>query len=178
MTAEQFTPSIPHRDPQEELEGSFCTRTSITHGTRAPSGLRSPVGSPDSGNIHRDSVKEYKQVDTTQVYMYRPIASKMLRSLRRMSGVLLGKFLLRSASQAQLHLASGLSPSCWFPPGCCPLARAFATRYAGRPEDHHCEPLRHYLRSATGDWEGLDKKPGCEELSPSKEHHVIQPINR
>ena len=74
MTAEQFTPQIPHRDPKEELEGFYGSRVTVSHGTRTPSGLKAPVGSPDSGNIHRSSMKEYKQVDTTKVYtsVHRP----------------------------------------------------------------------------------------------------------
>ena len=76
MTAESFSAGNYSRQnaPQEREEGSFNTRVTVTQGTRTPSGLKAPVGSPDAGNIHRSSVKEYKQVDTTQVYssVHRP----------------------------------------------------------------------------------------------------------
>ena len=64
MTAQVFTPNFPRRD-KDELDGdNFITRVTTTEGTRTPSGLKAPAGSPDAGSIHRNSVKTYKPVPT------------------------------------------------------------------------------------------------------------------
>ena len=65
MTAEQFRPQIPHRDPEEKLEGSFCTRVTVTEGTKPQDRSRlvqaKPKGldTPTSGNVHRNTVRNY-----------------------------------------------------------------------------------------------------------------------
>lgn len=74
MTAQVFTPNFPRRD-RDQLEGdNFIKRVTTTEGTQTPSGLKSPVGSPDAGNIHRNTVGQHVPVDTTQVYssVHRP----------------------------------------------------------------------------------------------------------
>ena len=62
MTAEQFSAGEYSRqnEPQEREEGSFNTRVTVTEGTRTPSGLKAPVGSPDAGSVHRNSVTGYQ----------------------------------------------------------------------------------------------------------------------
>lgn len=69
MTAEQFRHQIPHRDPEEKLEGYYGSRVSVTEGTKPQDRSRlvqaKPKGldTPTSGNVHRNTVREYKAHD-------------------------------------------------------------------------------------------------------------------
>ena len=64
MTAQVFTPHFPRREKEEHVEGNFISRgITVTEGTQTPSGLKSPVGSPDAGNIHRNTVGQHVPVD-------------------------------------------------------------------------------------------------------------------
>jgi hypothetical protein len=60
MTAEQFRPSIPHRDKDEELDGYFGSRVSVTEGTATPSGTKRTSACPEFGSVHRSTVKTYE----------------------------------------------------------------------------------------------------------------------
>ena len=62
MKAEQFTPSFNHKRPSNGPEGSFNTRVTTVEGTRPPSRVK-PLSSPVAGNVHRNSVREFKQHD-------------------------------------------------------------------------------------------------------------------
>ena len=74
MTAQSFSAGNYTRqnEPQDREEGSFNTRVSVTEGTQPQSNSRlvqaKPGGldNPTSGNVHRNTVKEYKQVDLNQ----------------------------------------------------------------------------------------------------------------
>ena len=68
MTAESFSAGKYTRqnEPQEREEGSFNTRVTVTEGTQPQSNSRlvqaKPKGldNPESGNIHRSTVKAYE----------------------------------------------------------------------------------------------------------------------
>jgi hypothetical protein len=61
MTAQTFRPNFPRREKEEHVEGNFISRgITVTEGSRAPSGLKTKVGSPDAGSVHRSSVSNYQ----------------------------------------------------------------------------------------------------------------------
>ena len=52
MTAQVFTPNFPRKEKIEHVEGNFISRgITTTEGTQTPSGLKSPVGSPDGYDV-------------------------------------------------------------------------------------------------------------------------------
>ncbi len=64
MTAESFRPDFVHKKTSaKDLEGYYGSRVSVTEGTTPQSRSRL-VESPSAGNVHRNSVKEYKPHDT------------------------------------------------------------------------------------------------------------------
>ncbi len=64
MTAESFRPDFVHKKTSaKDLEGYYGSRVSVTEGTTPQSRSRL-VESPSAGNVHRNSVKEYKPHNT------------------------------------------------------------------------------------------------------------------
>lgn len=96
MKAEQFQAgSYSRQNSRKEKDSeNFCTRVSVSEGTRTPSRVRDVSFNPQAGSVHRNSVREFKQHDTNHKpysSAHRPEQTHDLGALKRNQEVMLSK---------------------------------------------------------------------------------------